>query len=67
MEPEVKAWGGPRKGAGRKPGPNARVTLGIPREVWAVLEKSAAEEGTTPEALAVRWLTERAHVPLSTR
>ena len=66
MESEAKYWGGPRKGAGRKPGPNTRVSLSVPREVWAQLIEEAAKKGISPEAHATELLRAHAAAPLFT-
>lgn len=56
----VGRWGGKRAGAGRKPAPTLRVSLKLPREVWAEIQVQADLEQAAPEALAARWLAERA-------
>lgn len=65
MEPggnktEEGRWGGKREGAGRKPASTLRVSLKVPREVWAEIQAQAALEQEEPEGTAVRWLVERA-------
>jgi hypothetical protein len=56
MDSSGENWGGARKGAGRKPGPNVRVSISLPREVWASIKANAARLGTTPEQEAARLL-----------
>ncbi|WP_420594468.1 hypothetical protein [Deinococcus sp.] len=53
------SWGGKRERAGRKPSPNLRVSLSVPREVWAELERLARQKNITAEQLAAVWLVER--------
>jgi hypothetical protein len=64
VESSGENWGGPRKGAGRKPGPTVRVPIRLPREVWASIEREAASRGTTPEEEATRILTQHVTAPL---
>ena len=67
MDSSSPNWGGSRRGAGRKPSANVRVSLRIPRDVWALLEAEAARLSTAPEELAVRWLASQLHESLFAR
>lgn len=55
---ESKGWGGKRQGAGRKPGPNVRVTLSVPREIWDNIGQQAENKGLSPEELTIHLLAE---------
>ncbi|WP_344983152.1 hypothetical protein [Deinococcus rubellus] len=55
-----RGWGGQRRGAGRKLGAAVRVSLSIPREVWAEIERRAVQEGVSPQQLSAAWLLEKA-------
>lgn len=55
---ESKGWGGKRQGAGRKPGPNIRVTLSVPREIWDNIGQQSKSKGLTPEELTIHLLAE---------
>lgn len=49
-------WGGKRQGAGRKVSPNVRISMSVPRDLWAAVEMKASEAGLSAESLLVQWI-----------
>jgi hypothetical protein len=56
---DERQWGGKRAGAGRKASPVVRVTLKVPRELWAHIQRVAQMQGQAPEEVAAQWLQEQ--------
>lgn len=54
-------WGGKREGAGRKPGPNVRVSLLLSRELWATVQKKAENAEEDAETWLANWLTQHCY------
>ncbi|WP_157451960.1 hypothetical protein [Deinococcus aquatilis] len=64
MDSSSPNWGGPRKGAGRKPSPDLRGSLQLSRAVWAMIEAHAHRLSVTPQAHAAAVLQQHATAPL---